>query len=214
MGKFIDLTNKRFGRLLVLSRAETINKRTMWLCICDCGEEKKIRSDSLISKNTMSCGCLNDELVTKNFTKHGLRCHPLYDVHKNIKQRCLNKNNSVYSDYGGRGITICDEWKDDFKPFYDWAINNGYKRGLEIDRTDNNGNYEPLNCRFVDRRKNILNTRKRVTNTSGYVGIAWNKRNKKWRSRITVFGEVNHLGDYIDIEDAIKARNKYIIDKC
>jgi hypothetical protein len=94
--------------------------------------------------------------------KHGLRRHPIFTLWANIKSRCKNQNHPKYKDYGGRGISICNEWNDDFKTFYDWCITNGWQQGLEIDRVNNNGNYEPSNCRFVTRTQNMRNTRTTV----------------------------------------------------
>lgn len=103
----------------------------------------------------------------------------LYDVWQHIKQRCYNNNNQAYPNYGGRGIEVCKEWLDDFMTFYDWSINNGYKEGLTIDRIDVNGNYEPSNCRWVDRKIQARNRR--------------NNRN------ITINGETHCLKDWCKI---------------
>lgn len=105
------------------------------------------------------------------YIRHGLRYHPLYKVWDNIKGRCLDKNNKDYKDYGGRGITVYSKWKDNLKVFIDWAIDNGYKRGLQIDREDNNGNYTPNNCRFVTSATNNQNRRNTKLNWSLVRGI-------------------------------------------
>lgn len=120
-------------------------------CICECGSTKEYKMSSLKSGNTKSCGCFKRYRISQTHKKHGLKQHPIYLNWSNIKQRCFNKNNKNYNRYGGRGITICDEWKNNFKKFYDWAIDNGWKKGLEIDRIDNDGNYEPNNCKFSTR---------------------------------------------------------------
>ena len=92
-------------------------------------------------------------------TRHGLRYHPLYSILRNIKSRCYNANNPSYKDYGGRGIIVCDEWKNNVNAFYNWAITNGYKKGLTLDRKNNNGNYEPSNCQWATRFQQANNKR-------------------------------------------------------
>lgn len=127
-----------------------------------CGGSTVVTTGSLRSGNTKSCGCLRKEMLVKRQTVHGMaksqERHPLYIVWASMKSRCYNPNEPSYKNYGGRGIKMCDEWMD-FVPFMKWALNNGYREGLEIDRIDNNGNYEPGNCRFVTRSENQLNKR-------------------------------------------------------
>ncbi|OAV63378.1 hypothetical protein Barb6_03776 [Bacteroidales bacterium Barb6] len=158
MRKIDDLTGKRFGRLTVVGR-DFKNKwgDLSWLCRCDCGNEKSVRTGRLNSGNTASCGCLRNEKSEKHVSSQRL-----YRIWHNIKSRCMNKNFTCFNYYGGRGIKICDEWKDDYKAFHDWAMSNGYSENLNIDRIDNNGNYEPANCRFSTQKKQNRNTRKNV----------------------------------------------------
>ena len=162
MGKFIDLTGRRFERWVVLERRGSKNGATMWLCRCDCGAERIVVGKGLRAGRTKSCGCYEmDSLITRN-TKHNLSKHPLYNIRACIVSRCTNADNRQYCNYGGRGITVCDDWLDKengVKSFIEWAENNGYKEGLDIDREDNDGNYEPYNCRFVTRHVNINNRR-------------------------------------------------------
>ena len=163
MGKFIDLTGERFGRLIVVARAENKKKRTAWLCRCDCGDEKAIRADDLKRGKTVSCGCFHDESARAVNTTHGLRKDPLYDVLVKMKDRCYNQNANQYCDYGGRGISVCDEWmgENGFVNFYRWAVSHGYERGLCIDRINNDAGYSKNNCRFVTHRENNNNRRPR-----------------------------------------------------
>lgn len=145
--------------------------------------------------------CIGDRMNKENpniSKQHGYSKHPLYRVWRHAKARCCNENNERYKYYGGRGITICDEWKNNPKAFIEWCLNNGWKKELEIDRINNNGNYTPENCRFVTHTENVHNARLLYDhNTSGYRGVNYKKANKKWRARISIDGKEKHLG-YFD----------------
>jgi hypothetical protein len=153
-----NLEGKRFGRLIVVSRTDDqISKngkhRVRWLCKCDCGSTVKVISDSLLQGSTKSCGCFRKESSSKRNSTHHDSESRLYNVWCAVKSRCYNPNSTFYEYYGGRGISICDEWRNSYEAFKQWALENGYVSGagLSIDRIDFNGNYEPSNCRWVDR---------------------------------------------------------------
>jgi len=166
MSKKMEIVGQKFGRLTVLEfwdiRIRTGDKKeSRWLCKCECGNEAIVVGSSLRSGGTSSCGCLKKEIIKKTFTTHGMSADPLYYVWKNMLERCSNEDLKFFKHYGGRGISVCAEWKD-MNKFIDWANRNGYKKGLEIDRIDNDGNYIPNNCRFTTRKEQLLNTRRNI----------------------------------------------------
>jgi len=163
MAKKIDLTGRRFGRLTVLhDTGERKHGNVVWHCRCDCGNEVNVVGRSLTSGNTTSCGCYNRERVVEANTTHGMsgqeKTYPVYVVWKSMFWRCENPNHKQYKDYGGRGIKVCDEWRNPVV-FIDWALANGWRKGLSIDRIDNNGNYKPDNCHLVTAKEQARNRR-------------------------------------------------------
>jgi hypothetical protein len=129
--------------------------------------------------------------------QHGLRYHPLYQVWAQTKNRCYNKNDKRYKDYGGRGISVCLDWKHNPKVFIEWALTHGWKKGLCIDRINNDGNYKPDNCRFVTRAESNRNKRLLIsTNTTGYCGVSVDSRKGKnpYKATIKINGKKTHLG--------------------
>lgn len=158
----IDLSGKKFSRLTAICPSgKDKHRNVLWRCLCECGRETVVSATALKRGKTKSCGCLKAEILMKRNRTHSLSGTHIYKVWAGIKQRCENEKNKRYKDYGGRGIRLCNEWKR-FEPFYSWAIKEGYKPGLDIDRIDNNSGYSPQNCRFVTRRENCLNKRDNV----------------------------------------------------
>jgi len=143
---------------------------------------------------------------------HGMNGTKLHSVWGDMKDRCLNSKCKYFPRYGGRGIIVCNRWMT-FMPFFAWAILNGYKQGLQIDRIDNDGGYNPDNCRWVTARQNMLNRRRLMSNnTSGFEGVCFDKKYNKWKARISIKGKRKNLGLFINKQDAVNARNQHIID--
>lgn len=185
----VDITGERYGRLVVIERSGAMNGHVAWKCQCDCGKEHIARSGDLRQGRQISCGCIKKEGLHKT---HGKSSSRLYRIWQNMKSRCTNDGIEAYKDYGGRGITICDEWKNDFQAFHDWAMANGYSDELSIDRISVNGNYEPSNCRWA--------TRKEQAN------------NKNDNNKITLKGETHTLAEWSVITGIKRATIKSRLD--
>lgn len=157
-----NITGQVFGRLTVIGPIENRNGRIMWLCRCECGETATPEGKALRVGHTKSCGCLQRDKVSAKGTTHGLHKHPLYGIWAHIVQRCTCSTNDSFHNYGGRGISICDEWRYDFKAFHDYVsqLPDYGTKGYQLDRIDNDGNYEPGNVRWADRYTQLNNTRR------------------------------------------------------
>lgn len=213
--KIYDLVGQKFGRLLVLSKHPERNKhnQVQWNCVCDCGTELPVRTNALVQGHKQSCGCLVKETSAKTNLIHGMRNTPLYIVFDSMKKRCYNKDHENYKYYGGRGITICDEWLNSAKSFFDWAFENGYKEGLQIDRIDVNKGYSPDNCRFINRLCNGLT--KRAIGVSGVLGLTL-KPDGAYQSVVGLKGKHYSLGYGRDTEALSLKRQDFVkkfIDK-
>lgn len=214
-----DLIGKKFWRLTVqyvYSKKDSDgHTRRYCHCKCECGNEKDAKINPIITGRIKSCGCLireNSSNLCKSRAKHNLRSHPLYQTWIDMLRRCTDSKRKGYENYGGRGISICEQWMKDPTDFINVCLKKGWKKGLTIDRIDTDGNYEPDNIRFVSRHIQSTNRRVLKNNTSGYTGIYWNNRQQKWFADININRKSKTIGRFTSKKDALDARNKYIID--
>lgn len=191
-----NLIGETFNKWIVIGPGEkTKDGHKTWLCECNCENhvQRYVREYDLISQKSKSCGCLQKEKVKEFKTKHGQCNSSLYNIWSEMKQRVKNEKNEHYRDYGGRGIKICDSWLD-FENFYKWAINNGYQKGLSIERKNVNGNYCPENCEWIE--------------------LKHQQRNKRTSNKIKINKEEKCLAEWCQIYDmpydTVRARIKLL----
>ena len=179
-----------------------------------CGNEFKANTQHILRGKTKSCGCYKKRRAIETNKTHGLGYTRLYKIWASMKDRVFNIKHKQYNDYGGRGITICDEWKNDVKSFYDWAITNGYEedKGLSIDKIDNDGNYCPENCRWTTKSIQARNRRISRINTSGYKGVSYFKGDGNYQTYITINSKRIRLGYYKTAVEGAIVYNNYIIE--
>ncbi len=206
--KIIYKENQMIGSLVFITEATAqvtesgIEKRRGVFICSKCGNHFTTLIGSAKNYHTTSCGC------SKNY--HGLSKHRLYSIWSGIKDRCLNKKSIPFKQYGGRGISVCKEWSDDFSVFYKWAMQNGHKKELTIDRINNDGNYEPSNCRFATPSVQARNTKRLgVNNTSGFRGVG--KKGNLWRARIGINSETVELGYFTYAYTAGYVYDSYVL---
>lgn len=185
-----DLTCTKIGSLTILHKLHNYHKKGVhWLCVCECGNLTEVSSDNLLRGYTKSCSCLRLETVKK----HGKKGTKLYHCWQNMKDRCYNEHNKHYKDYGRRGIKVCNEWRNDFMNFYNWAVNNGYDDTLTIDRIDNNKGYSHDNCRWATLKQQA--------------------RNQRSNKNITINGKTHCLSEWCEIYNInyrkVQSRLKY-----
>ena len=177
---YAEEIGKIYGNLEITEIIKKPNRVVKCIAKCKCGVEKEYHYQNLRHGKTTSCGCYNSRLISERMTTHGKTHTRLYSIYTNMKTRCLNANDPSYEFYGKRGIKICDEWLESFSNFEKWSLANGYKDDLSIDRVNNNGNYEPSNCRWADYATQSLNKRCTWRVTIGGItkpAIVWCKEN-------------------------------------
>jgi hypothetical protein len=191
--------------MLTITREFHRNGRKHVEALCDCGETTVVRLSNLVHGGVKSCGCL----LRNQLRTHGESGTRLHQIWKGMWQRCTNPNQASFKNYGGRGITVCSEWKD-FAVFRDWAVSHGYMDSLSLDRQDNNQGYNPDNCRFATRSQQSLNQRRKSNNSSGFIGVDFHKQENKWRARVQVDKRSITVGSYDTAEEAGQARDEFI----
>lgn len=181
---FWDLSGQKFNNLIAIKQVGVKANSVLYLCKCDCGKERIVKSWVLKCGRVKDCGCISQQSKRKHLSEHNWkRTHGhsrtrLYKCWSDMKSRCYNQNNKEYKNYGLRGISVCDEWIHSYEHFEQWALNSGYKENLTIDRVDVNDNYKPSNCRWVtptEQTYNKRNTRKIFLNGIGKTASEWSK---------------------------------------
>ena len=210
-----DMTPKLLGETWRKYPTDTSKqKATYGLFQCQyCGKEFECQTSHIKNGSTKSCGCyINIERLREAQTTHGMSQNKFYLTWYGMLQRCTNTMRQDYKDYGARGITVCEEWLD-VANFVAWCeLTNPNIEGYSLVRIDNNKGYSPENCRWVDKSTQVINQRMKKNNTSGFVGVGNETNTKKWRARINIMRESIHIGTFNTIEEAVQARDQYILD--
>lgn len=217
MAKLIDLTSQRFGRLTVVERASNAFRGNglplvRWKCLCDCGQRCTILANSLRMQRTLSCGCFLKEIAKVRGSTINLRhgqnrrgnISPEYHSWRGMIQRCENPKTRSYGDYGGRGISVCPEWRESFERFFA-DLGPRPSSSHTLDRIEGDNNYEPSNCRWATKTEQSRNVRRSRLNSTGVKGVQRSAKNK-YRATIGFEGKSLFLGDYDSVKEAAKAR--------
>lgn len=206
----LNKIDERFNNwnVIYLIKLKNITRQRFCIVRCDCG--RLFKRNYYQIKYGHSTKCKECMYKNRKCGTHNKSKTRIYRIWQAMKRRCYTPNNTNYKNYGERGITVCDEWKNSFTAFYDWAMSNGYKDNLSIDRIDNNSGYSPNNCRWTNMHIQSANKRMSKKNKFGYVGVKYDKRYKKYQARITIFYKDYFLGNYNTAEEAHNARKRFI----
>lgn len=213
MSRLIDITGNRYWMLTVLEMVQPYKYPAKWLVKCDCGNVVEALGACMKRGTTQSCGCLQKKRSKKANTTHGCSTGGvitrLYNIWRGVKARCTNPNEPAYPEYGGRGVTLCDQWMK-FEPFQEWALDNGYQETLSIDRNDNDLGYSPSNCSWENRVMQNRNRRPNKGSSSQYIGVSFNKASNKWRSGVSINKKYISIGVFSSELEAAIARDDYV----
>lgn len=211
----IDLTGQVFGKLQVIAESGLIatNGKTLWACHCDCKNFCLAKTAALRNGKT-DCGCENKNNISVSKRKHGFRGTKIYSVADGAIRRCHDVNKDNYPHYGGRGITVCDEWRYTREKFCQWLLDNGYRDGLQLDRKDNDKGYSPENCRLIPNSFNGIN--KRGSGKIGCAGVFYKKECIKnpYLTMLRLYGKEYKFGYYTNLFDACAVRIKVTSTIC
>lgn len=199
-------TNERYNHWTILYVDEHYNSKHKKYCVCRCDCGRLYKREYFKLKYGIVAQCRECYLQTR----HHLNNTKLHRCWSAMKQRCYNKKEKAYKDYGARGIKVCEQWKNDFLSFYNWATTHGYSDNLSIDRINVDGDYCPKNCRWTDQHTQSANTRKPKTNTTGRRGVSFHKCTGKYRAYICIHRKIHNLGEFDTIEQAANARKDFI----
>lgn len=188
--KLLILVGARYGRLTVLSEeGKDAYGKYLYKCICDCGKETIVLGTDLNTGKVVSCGCFKSEHAKNVRGFHGLADTKIYTIWSLMLQRCENKKSAAYKNYGGRGISVCPDWHK-FRKFYNWAISQGYKDGLSIERIDVNENYCPENCTFIEKAEQCFNKQNTIRYKGESLALVCRRLGLKYSS---VYARINQL---------------------
>lgn len=216
MGKLLNLSGKKFGRWTVIDRdTSKKHKKSMWNCVCECGEKRVVQGYNLSSGSSRSCGCLSSDTAKHNNSTHGLSNTKEYATWERMIQRCENESHRDYNDWGGRGIRVCSQWRLSFETFLE-DMGHRPSDSHSIDRIDNDGNYEPSNCRWATKSQQIRNRRVFKKSKTGITGVSFHKRSyfatlSRGGKRVAEkYFSVDKYGHDKALEMAIEARKRMI----
>ena len=206
-----DISGNRYGRLLVIRHThERIRNNVVWECECDCGNKVYVPRNQLINGNSLSCGCLHNEIIKNTRKTHGLSKTRIYKIWESMKKRCTNINSNSYENYGGRGIYVCKDWLESFEKFYE-DMGDPPTNKHELDRINNDDGYYKENCRWATRSENGCNKRKLKNTINKYKGVK-QISSGKYHASITKDNKYYYLGLFDNEIDAVLAYNKKAIE--